>query len=59
MSKGWYGDKQQHSLASKGIKSACGINKDNVVNYIMEYETGSLSEEDMIEFFAYFFLGSI
>ena len=41
------------SIMPMGLSGKTDINKDNVVNYIMAYEDGSISEQGMIDLFAY------
>ena len=54
--KGWYGNRQQHGLASKGIKTAFGINKSdqriqNIIKYYKNvnkwYDNLDFSQEEL------------
>lgn len=39
MSKGWYGEKQRHSLAAKGIKTGTKVYKSKTINYPAKRKT--------------------
>jgi len=65
MVKGWFNESRRHALARKGIrtgrksktyirrKDRNPVNERNVVDYIMEYEGGDISEKDYLYLMAY------